>query len=78
MPQFDQTGPNSQGAMTGRKMGRCTNFGQGKNKEDTPQNMQENETRVENRFGLGQGMRRGNGYDRGRGRGRGFRNRGGF
>jgi hypothetical protein len=24
MPKFDQTGPRGQGAMTGRKMGKCS------------------------------------------------------
>lgn len=27
MPGFNQTGPMGQGPMTGRRMGKCTNFG---------------------------------------------------
>jgi hypothetical protein len=27
MPGFNQTGPMGQGTITGRKMGRCTNYG---------------------------------------------------
>ena len=27
MPNLDQTGPLGQGPMTGRRMGRCTNYG---------------------------------------------------
>ncbi len=30
MPGFNQKGPTGQGPMTGRKMGKCTNFGAGK------------------------------------------------
>jgi len=33
MPQLDRTGPEGEGAMTGRKAGRCTNFGAGKAKK---------------------------------------------
>ncbi|MCK7541998.1 MAG: DUF5320 domain-containing protein [Marinilabiliales bacterium] len=35
MPQLNQTGPEGQGAMTGRKAGRCTSIGAGKVKEET-------------------------------------------
>ena len=77
MPGFDQSGPTGQGSMTGRRMGKCTNYGQA-NQKETPQNMQENESRANNRFGYGRGMRQGNRDGMGRGRGRGFENRGGF
>jgi hypothetical protein len=33
MPNFDKTGPKGQGAMSGRKMGKCTNYGAGKNQQ---------------------------------------------
>jgi hypothetical protein len=37
MPGFDQTGPGGQGSMTGRRMGRCTNYGANvKKTEETP------------------------------------------
>lgn len=26
MPRFNQKGPNNEGPMTGRRVGRCTNF----------------------------------------------------
>jgi hypothetical protein len=35
MPRFDQTGPEGQGSMTGRKMGKCTNFGGKTDKKET-------------------------------------------
>ena len=78
MPRFDQTGPVGQGPMTGRRMGRCTNYGAGKKTEPTNENPNENpkENLPEN-YGRGFGFGRG-----GRGRGRGFglqnRFRGGF
>jgi hypothetical protein len=27
MPGYNKTGPQGQGPLTGRRMGRCTNFG---------------------------------------------------
>lgn len=59
-----------QGPMTGRRMGRCTNFGQGKQidqRENTilPENQSPNQERrgfgadLENRFGSGRGLGRG-------------------
>lgn len=88
MPGLNQTGPLGQGPMTGRRMGRCTNFGaKFKNqptetKKDPIENLPEN---IQGRgfgFGRGQGgygfgMGRGCG---GRGCGMGFQNRfrGGF
>ena len=75
MPGFNQTGPMGQGPMTGRRMGRCTNFGakQSSTPNSEESNQQENFLDRGFRFGRGQG---------GRGRGRGFgmqnRFRGGF
>jgi hypothetical protein len=41
MPGFNQTGPDGQGSMTGRRMGRCTNYGRNfKKSEDTSTNQQ--------------------------------------
>lgn len=68
MPGFDKTGPEGEGAMTGRRMGRCTGYGKKlrlstqSEKEDFPENY--------GRRGFGSGRR-----SRGRGRGFGFRNR---
>lgn len=74
MPDFNQTGPMGQGSMTGRKMGKCTNFG-AKVKEQTATDAQEN---VQNNAqGMGRGMGRGFGGGRGMGRCRGRGNRGG-
>jgi hypothetical protein len=81
MPRFNQTGPMGQGPMTGRKMGRCTNYGANlKKTEDTSSNNQ-NENPPENLpgRGFGFGFRR-VGIERGRGIGLGRQNRlrGGF
>ncbi len=79
MPGFDKTGPQGQGAMTGRKRGRC---------RDTQTENTENQT-AENKdvvYGVGRGGRPrgggkgncfggGNGKGGGRGRGRRFGNR---
>jgi len=35
MPGFNQTGPEGQGSMTGRRMGRCTNYGRNLKKQKT-------------------------------------------
>lgn len=35
MPGFNKQGPMGQGPMTGRKMGRCTNFGAGRRNQPT-------------------------------------------
>jgi len=72
MPGYDQQGPLGKGPMTGRRMGKCANFGANLKNEsfnstekpevDLPENIQ--------RRGLGLGRGRGS-----RGRGMGFRNR---
>ncbi|HPX99435.1 MAG TPA: DUF5320 domain-containing protein [Bacteroidaceae bacterium] len=66
MPGFNQKGPMGEGPMTGRKMGKCTNFGAknvGSVEEPTDENL------VIGRRGLG--MRRCFGLGRGRS-GQGF------
>lgn len=86
MPGFNQTGPMGQGPLTGRRMGRCTNYGaKVKNEEptsgDKTQSYLYNENQTEREAddfpGRGFGFGRGRGF---RGRGMGFRNRfrGGF
>lgn len=68
MPGFNQSGPMGQGAMTGRRMGKCTNFGASKSgSEVLPE--QENQKMCGQGRGQGQGMRRGL---QGRGNGRRF------
>ena len=77
MPGLNQTGPMGQGAMMGRKMGRCTNFGAklksnpNTNNEINTQQPAEERNESKSSFG-GQGMRRGMG--RGNGFGANFGN----
>lgn len=70
MPGFNRKGPMGQGPMTGRKMGRCTNFGANpKSQESVKDNS--------NEFIPGNFQGRGLGYGRsrgGRGLGMGWRN----
>lgn len=74
MPGLNQTGPMGQGPMTGRRMGRCTNFGAARMNKDgtsteTPAPEQVNDFR-----GSGRGF--GRRWNRcGRGLGPGLQNR---
>lgn len=79
MPNLDQTGPLGQGPMTGRRMGRCTNYGA--YKQNTSFNNDQNENLPDDfqkqnylkGYGRALGLRRGLGFGRGRrGRGRGM------
>ena len=72
MPGFNQRGPEGQSPMTGRRMGRCTNYGANmKNQNATPyDNLTREQT--ENFQGRGFGFGRGRG---GRGSGMGLQNR---
>jgi len=54
MPRFDGTGPNGQGPITGRGMGKC--------------NTTKEENGMNPSFGFGRGCGRGMGMGRGRGR----------
>jgi len=74
MPGLNQKGPMGQGPMTGRRMGRCTNFGASTKKEETIADADKSENLPENFPGRGFGFRGGMG-GRGRGRGMGFQNR---
>ncbi|MHC1705136.1 MAG: DUF5320 domain-containing protein [Tenuifilaceae bacterium] len=63
MPNLNQTGPMGQGPMTGRRMGKCTNFDE-KLKQNDPSSEEkptnENIPQTPNRgrgFGLGRGGR---------------------
>jgi len=80
MPGFNQTGPMGQGPMTGRRMGRCTNFGANLKNQNTFENknpdkgISENQPGSEFDYGRGQCF----GFGRGRGgvgRGMGRQNR---
>ncbi len=75
MPGFNQTGPMGQGPMTGRKMGRCTNFGANQGRKSTTEENLQQDVFQGRGFGFGRGQR-----GRGRGRGLGMQNRfrGGF
>ncbi|MDY0342898.1 MAG: DUF5320 domain-containing protein [Lentimicrobium sp.] len=68
MPGFNQQGPMGQGPMTGRKMGRCTNFGTGRRNQTIHEI--ENTENPTNDFFPGQGAGRGMGRGLGRGMGR--------
>ncbi len=72
MPGFNQTGPMGQGPMSGRKMGRCTNFGANLKNQTVETKENSNENLPENFQGRGMGFGRGRG---GRGFGMGRQNR---
>ena len=70
MPNFNQRGPMDEGAMTGRKMGKCTNFGAGRSNQTT----QEKENIVHPTDDNSQNQDQGQGRGLGRGKGRGMGN----
>lgn len=72
MPNFNQTGPLGQGPMTGRRMGRCTNFGLSQKSNETPDQDPIMPDATQPFGGRGRGFGPGR---RGRGRGFGQRNR---
>lgn len=72
MPGFNQTGPSGQGPMTGRRLGRCTNFGASVKNQASEPNDNANENVPDNMQGRGFGFGRGRG---GRGLGFGRQNR---
>lgn len=79
MPGMNGTGPMGEGAMTGRRMGRCTHNGAGSRRASDVQNVQ-NAENVQNpearplEAGMGRGLGRGLGRG-GKGLGMGRRNR---
>ena len=75
MPGLNQTGPMGQGPMTGRRMGRCTNYGAANNNDSSAQSESQTERQPEKFFGRGFGFGRGRGGRGFRGRSMGFRNR---
>ena len=75
MPGFNKQGPMGQGPMTGRKQGRCTNFGAGRTSQTT--NETENTETPANQNIAGQGFGQGFGRRCGKGMGRGMGRNGG-
>jgi hypothetical protein len=77
MPGLNRKGPNGEGAMTGRRMGRCNPDNKGKTDDEILQNRTPAEPLGQ---GMGQGMGRGLGRGRelgkGLGEGKGMRLRG--
>jgi hypothetical protein len=72
MPGFNQKGPMGEGPMTGRRMGRCTNFGAAVRNNEVASDLDQ-KTDLSDNFpgrGFSQGRRMG-----GRGRGMGRMNR---
>ena len=80
MPGFNQKGSFGEGPMTGRKQGRCANFGQSRSRQNPTMDEQTNEN-LSNDFPFGRGFafrwgRRGQvNPGGGRGRGMGWRSR---
>ncbi len=65
MPGFNQKGPAGQGPMTGRRMGKCTNFGANQKSQPTEEETQNHDFARQD-FGRGFGRRgRGRGFNRG-------------
>lgn len=64
MPGFNRKGPEGQGPMTGRKMGRCTNYGAGRDRKSTSDpdgkgaNRDEQESGRGSFYGRGRGMKK--------------------
>lgn len=71
MPRFDQTGPMGQGSMSGHRMGKCTNFGAGRNKAIPTGEVSDTQNHSEMPANEGFGIHRGRrGIGRGAGQGR--------
>ena len=75
MPNFNQTGPLGQGPMTGRRMGRCTNYSANQKNVNSDSEKDLNENSQNLPLGRCRGMRYGRGLGRGRGYGMGRQNR---
>lgn len=75
MPGFNQTGPVGQGPMTGRRMGRCTNFGANLKVQPNPANENSEQRLTDDNSGRGLGLGRGRGAQGGFGRRLGRQNR---
>lgn len=68
MPGFNQKGPMGQGPMSGRKVGKCTNYGANAKKDASADNSNSAGNFLGNNVGRGFGncMRHGNGLGAGR------------
>lgn len=71
MPGLNRRGPNGEGPMTGRKMGRCNPDNKGKTDDEILQNRNETNQGQGNFFGRGLGRGKGRGFGKGLGLGRG-------
>ena len=69
MPGFNQKGPMGQGPMTGRRMGRCTNFGANLNDQTVTEKEDSSNLATDNLPAQGLGLGRGRGLGLGWGRG---------
>jgi len=56
MPGLDKTGPVGQGPMTGRRMGRCNNFGAGSGRKTLASETNEPESSYVPFYGRGYGL----------------------
>lgn len=72
MPGFNRRGPNEEGPMTGRRMGRCNPENKGKTDEELLQSHASDFQQQGNSSGLGFGRGMGRGLGRGLGFGRGL------
>lgn len=73
MPGLNRKGPNGEGPMSGRKMGRCNPANKGKTEEEIMQTRNEIPSKNENGQGLGYGRANRQGLGRGMGRAHRFR-----
>ena len=51
MPALNQRGPMGEGPMTGRKMGRCTNYGTALKNQEVPQDQNQTVRQLISRAG---------------------------
>ncbi|MDD3357109.1 MAG: DUF5320 domain-containing protein [Dysgonamonadaceae bacterium] len=76
MSNFNQKGPMGEGPMTGRRMGRCTNYGVARRKQTNQENENVVNPSNDNFFGRFFGRGRGRGMGNGMGQNRGGRGMG--
>ncbi|MDD2476125.1 MAG: DUF5320 domain-containing protein [Dysgonamonadaceae bacterium] len=76
MPNFNQKGPMGEGPMTGRKMGRCSNYGTARRNQTSQENENIENPSNDNFFGRFFGRGRGRGMGNGLGQNRGGRGMG--
>ena len=77
MPRLNRRGPNGDGPMTGRRMGRCNPDNKGQTDDEFLQNKVE-PTKDQNNILIGRGLGRARGFGKGfgLGGGKGLRSRG--